>query len=388
MESTPASLRFRWAYILTGLVWGVLSVGPMACQETGGIGLGVAVLVSALIVWPVLKPLRRQPLLILLVVWGAWISLSLLWSPVHGKGNWDLASLRFAWTIPVMWPLMRDRPKFIAAIALGFFLGNLSQLSLWCGHHFNIHALAYKEFSPGNRNPGWWTHPAEAGNILVGALGLHLPAALMGTGRPRWIAIGGCIVTWAGMIATGTRGAWLAGLALMLVVVCVAIFSGRWKWQSVRWGLAIAAVVGVVGWVTLGDFISRRAQTGITEVQNALNHGDYQSDTGARIKLAQLGFEMFKQHPIFGAGAGCFQPYAEKRLREEGADMEWWADRPGSAHNAWIHIAATIGLVGVAIAAAIVWFSLRVRRHLAHPPWHLRRRPSLRPDWHAPDDPI
>jgi O-antigen ligase len=270
-----------------------------------------------------------------------------------------LASLRFIWVIPALWPLIRDRRLLVGAVVVGFLLGNVSQLELWAGHHFGIHALAFKELSPGGRNPGWWTHPAEAGYILVGALGLHLPAAMMGRGRLRWMAVGGCAASWLGMIATGTRGAWIAGLALMLLGAVLAVASGRWKWRSARWGLVGLAAVIAVGWFSVGGFVSRRAGEGLSDVRTALAEHRYNTDTGARIKLALMAVEMFERRPLIGWGAGSYEPHAREVLKSEGADLDWWADRPGSAHNAWLHIAATLGLVGVAIAAGFAWFALR-----------------------------
>jgi O-antigen ligase len=336
----------------------------MSVQEAGGIPMGVGWLATLPIGWRLHKYLLRQPLLIMLALWAAWVGLSLLWSVEPRRGAWDLASLRFAWTIPALWLLMRDRQKLIVALAVGFLLGNLAQLILWAGHYLHIPALAFKDLSPGGRNPGWWTHPAEAGYILVGALGLHLPAALMGRGRTRLFAIAAAAATWLGLLATGTRGAWLAALALIFVAVALAIASGRWKWRSPRFGLAVAAAVGVliIGWFTLGDLVSKRAQAGISDVTTALREHRYDTDTGARIKLALMAVDMFKERPIQGQGAGSYRPLAEARLRAEGADdakMAWWADKPASAHNAWLHIAATLGIVGVLIALAVVFAALR-----------------------------
>jgi O-antigen ligase len=336
----------------------------MSVQEAGGIPLAIGYLATLPIGWKLHKYLFRQPLLIFLTLWVAWVALSLLWSPDPRKGAWDLASLRFIWCIPALWLLMSDRPKLITAIAVGFLLGNLAQLILWAGHSLHIHALAFKDLSPGGRNPGWWTHPAEAGYILVGALGLHLPAAMMGRGRARLLAIGAAAATCLGLLATGTRGAWLAALALIAVTATLALASGRWNLRSPRTILAIAAAVGVlaIGWFALGDFVSKRAHAGISEGVAALREHRYESDTGARIKLALMAIEMFEQRPIQGHGAGSYLPFAETELRREGADdakMEWWADKPKSAHNAWLHVAATIGLVGVVIALAIVYAALR-----------------------------
>src|SRR6185369_6642240 len=135
--------------------------------------------------------------------------------------------------------------------------------------------------------------------------------------------------------------------------------------RSPRSALAIAAAVGVlaISCFALGDFISsKRAQAGISEVTAALREQRYDTDTGARIKLALMAIEMFEQRPIQGHGAGSYRPFAQAELRREGADdakMEWWADKPASAHNAWLHIAATLGLVGVLIAIGVVWAALR-----------------------------
>src|ERR1051325_11834183 len=111
MEATPASKRLRWLYMGTGLIWCACSVGPMTAQEVGDIPLGFAFLGAMGTTWSVHKYLFRQPLLILAAVWAAWVTLSLLWSKEPHRGGWDLASLRFFWTIPAVWPLMRARGK-------------------------------------------------------------------------------------------------------------------------------------------------------------------------------------------------------------------------------------------------------------------------------------
>jgi O-antigen ligase len=321
------------------------------------IPLGVAWLVSLNVVWPVLKTLPRQPLFVLLLVWLGLVLLGQLWTTDPRQGRWDYASMRFGGVIFALLPLMRDRAKLIVAMVVGFLLGNASQLVLWLAH------AAGHDLKPWNgRNCGWWTHPAEAGYILVAALGLHLPAAMMGRGRTRWLAAGGCAATWLGMLATGTRGAWLAGAGLMVIVAAVAIVKGYWKWRAVRWALLVGVLGAAVAWATVGDFVSRRLHEGFTDARTALVEHRYQSDTGGRIKLALMAWDMFKEKPLLGWGPGSYRQYAEGRLRSEGTteeEMLWWADKPRSAHNTWLHVAGTLGIAGLALALAIVFVALR-----------------------------
>jgi O-antigen ligase len=142
----------------------------------------------------------------------------------------------------------------------------------------------------------------------------------------------------------------------------VAVVKGYWKWRAVRWALLIAVLGAGLAWATLGDFVSRRLGQGFTDVRTALVEHRYQSDTGGRIKLALMAWDMFKEKPVLGWGPGSYRQYAEAKLRAEGAteeDMRWWADKPRSAHNAWLHIAATLGVVGLTLAIAIVCVALR-----------------------------
>jgi O-antigen ligase len=357
MEAHPRWQRLGWLYLVMGLVSAAFAAGPTSAQEIGLIPIAIAWAVSVNVVWPVMWILPRQPMFLLLLAWVALILWGLTWTTDPRQGQWDYASMRFCTPIVVMSPLLRDRGKLIAALAVGFVLGNASQFVLWASH-----TMAH-DFKPWvGRNPGWWTHPAEAGYILVAALGLHLPAAFMGRGRTRLLAIGGCLVTWLGMLATGTRGAWIAGAGLMVFGVVVAVVGGFWKWRAVRWGLLAVVVAAAIGWATLGDFVSRRVHDGAADVRAALVEHRYQSDTGGRIKLALMAIDMFKQRPLLGWGPGSYRKYADARLRAEGAteeDMQWWADRTASAHNAWLNIAATLGLVGLVLAAAIVVVTLR-----------------------------
>ena len=63
------------------------------------------------------------------------------------------------------------------------------------------------------------------GSVLVAGLGLHLPAAIMGRGWGRTLASGGAMVTALGILGTGTRGAWIAGLLLVMLVLGVGAWA-------------------------------------------------------------------------------------------------------------------------------------------------------------------
>jgi O-antigen ligase len=348
--------KLGWLYVAMGAVWAAASVGPMSAAELAGVPLAVAFVVSLDIVRPVLRWWVRQPLVWVLVAWAAWVGASLLWTPDRAKGGWELASLRFVYPLLVAWPLMRHRRLLVYALAVGFLLTNASQVLLWLGHSMGVEWLQFK--APHPRNAGWWAHPAVCGYMFVAALGLHLPAAMMGRGRARWFAALGCVATIAGMIATGTRGAWIASVALIVVVAGVAVVTRRW---SVRSGVIGAAVVGVLAvgvWFVAGEKIVERGTAGLAEIRAALVEGKYETDTGGRIKFAKWAWEMGTERPVWGHGAGSYEHWVQARLAREGR-VDAGVKVAPQAHNLWLHVFATLGLVGVVIAGAVAWVATR-----------------------------
>jgi O-antigen ligase len=350
MEAHPRSRRFAWLYVLTGLLWAAASVGPISAAELAGVPLGVAFLMSLDVVWPVLRPWLRLRMVWLQAAWAAWVGLSLLWTPDHAKGVWELGSLRFVYPVLAAWPLMRHRRLLVYALAAGFLATNLSQVVHWVTHSWDIGWLQFKPWHP--RNAGWWSHAAVCGYMLVAALGLHLPAAMMGRGRARWIGIGGSLASIAGMLATGTRGAWIASAALIGLVALVALVTRRWSLRAGVFGLAAVVLIGTLTWVTAGEAIAKRARTGLEEARAALTQGEYETDTGARIKFARWAIDMGLEKPLQGHGAGSYEWWVRQRLAAEGTDPANVRTAP-QAHNLWLHAFATLGIVGVIIAGAI-----------------------------------
>jgi hypothetical protein len=356
LEAHPRWRRLGWLYLVCGLVWCCLSVGSMSMNQAGGAPVLVACLVSLNILLGVYRHLFRQPLVTLLLVWTAWMLITVLWTPSPAEAGHELGRLRYALSIFTLYPLLMYRRYLIAALAVGFLLTNLSQLVLWGSHHFDIDWLQFREWRA--RNSGWWSLPPHA-YMFAGALGLHLPAALMGSGRMRWLGVAGCVVTWVGMLATGTRGAWLAGAGLMVVGVAVAVLTDpRRAWRSLRWALAAAVLAGTAGWVLLGDHIAQRAKEGVAEIRGAMEEKEYETDTGARFKFARWGLEAFAERPITGIGAGGYRAWTHRKLMDKGIHPAS-VRTAGQAHNLWAHAAGTLGIVGFGLALAISWVAIR-----------------------------
>ena len=321
----------------------------------------------------ILEPLVFDRVLRLLLAWGAWVGLSVLWSEgrrhgVVGSHAWlnDVQSLRFLPLAVILWPVMDRRGWLIGALLAGIICGQFSQLI-----HF-ITIVSHSSWTPYHRMPGrisgWWD-PVVGGDVLCAGLGLWLGAAIFAAAiRTRWIATLGSLATLACIALTGTRGAWIGAALLLLIAGAIGLWLVRPR-QRVPWPwaysvVAVGLVAGAGGYVILQSEstthrpdIAARLHQGIDEVRGAFGPNGYQSDTGLRIAMWRWGLGAFRTHPIRGVGAGGFRPWVRLQTPESAAALDAPAGAiplvHSHAHSWFIHTGATLGIVGLALLLAL-----------------------------------
>ncbi len=180
-----------------------------------------------------LRPFFGRALVWVLIAWAGYATLSLAWSPAVEQGGQELLRVRF-FLLPILLFPVLDRARLVfVSILLGVALLHVAQ------------ALQVTELMPealdGDRyvqaRYGGLMHPVASGNILVGAAALHLGALFAtvprsrdregavseesagadSSGRRRWRLLSalGLVAALAGLLLTGSRGPWLAALALL-----------------------------------------------------------------------------------------------------------------------------------------------------------------------------
>lgn len=341
-----------------GLLWCFCLAGPSSVVEIASIPLIVFFLIRTPNIWRTWGSFAVQPVTLLIAAWALWQALSLAWSPDPRQGLQELGANRWVWAIWMLWPIMERRNWLIAALVAGFLCGNFAQLLHAAGRHFDIPAITWPRMP--DRNSGWWD-PVVGGSMLVGALGLHIPAAFMGRGKWRWMAFAGCIITLVAIFATGTRGAWLAAGGLCEIGISVAVLRVRPVKRlltTLATVLVIGAAVGAVVYAAAGDSIMRRVEQARADMARAIEHGDFDTDTGARILMAAFARQALTEHPVRGVGAGGYRVWTREYIRERAPEI---VDPRIHAHphNAALQVAATTGLVGLAITGGIVVVALR-----------------------------
>lgn len=371
-DHSAAAVRDRRGdrlHVAFALMWCFLMPSPTSAMEFAGVPLMIISVIRALYIWPAWGSLVVQPLFLGVLGWAGWQGVTLLWSPDVQQGVKEIEANRWLWVVWALWPVIRYRRWMIAALALGFVCGNGSQVAQGLGDHFGWGWMPWHRAEA--RMSGWWD-PVVGGSLLVGALGLHLPAAVMGKGQERWLGVTGAAVTGAGIVATGTRGAWIAGMALVVVVLGVAAWRlwhggvggggdagvrGPSLALGVRFALigAVAAVLAI-GFALRGP-VERRVQLAREEIAGALERHDYASDTGARVIMNYEALRAFVSRPVGGVGAGGFHAWASADLKMLG-QPEGRAAIHAHAHSAPLHIAATTGSVGLLIGGFIVIVAL------------------------------
>ncbi len=338
----------------------VLFAFPTTWVEWACLPLLIVSLIRLGTTWRAYPPLLRDPLAWLIFAWVALAWLSLLWSSDVRQGVEEAGASRFLGLLAFgLVPVMRSRRILVGALAVGFLIGNASQLS---------HALDVITWNrlPG-RNSGWWD-PVVGGSLLCAALGLHLAGALTGTGRARIFGAIGCLITGAALAATGTRGAWIGAAGLIGAAIALTILMRRPLSRALRDGAILAGACALLAggaWLLAGDTIGQRVRDGISEVERAIDEGDYASDTGARILMWEVAVEATRAHPIHGLGAGAYSHFAENNSEHPQAARL----THDHAHGAYVHAAATTGILGLALGLVAwigaIWFGIRGRRGYA-----------------------
>lgn len=323
------------------------SAGPTSPPEIAWALLAVYSLVRLHNTWRCFPALLRQPQILMLFAFAAWQYLSVLWSPDRSEGLDHAGAARFILIPLALWPVMDRSRALLFALAAGWVLGWLAQL----GHATGL--IAFDRAA--DRISGWWD-PAVAGTMLMVPLGLALGAAGFGPGLAvRAAGALGLAASLVSILATGTRSAWIAAAGLIPLAAAAWFLRVRLA-APIKLAVALAVVLVTAGGAAaLWQPISSRFDEAATALQRITEEGDYETSTGRRVLMYRIAADAFLDAPLLGHGSGSFAHYWETWNQQH--------ERTGTvlahAHCAPLHIAATTGLVGLALAAATVFFTLR-----------------------------
>lgn len=354
-QRDPLGDRIHAALACLGLF---LVVGPVTATELAFAPLLVFFFVRAANAGPVWVHGFGQPAVLASLALMAWLGLTLAWSPDRAQGLDEIARLRWFLLPGLIYPAIAHRRAMVTALALGLIVAGIAQLASGLG--------ALRPPFPDRhygRITGWWD-PVVAGSVQVGAIGLFLPAALRGAGTDRRLGTLGLAIATAGLIASGTRGAWLAGLILILIAVPLTLrahnrtnrrATARTTNRATRRTIAIIItgllIVAAVGW-TQRDGLAIRVDQARSELL-AASAGDLDSSTGARVGIMGLAAESGLTHPL-GLGAGGIRTAAESRFGAGHA-----AAHLEHAHSTPLHLWAVGGPPALLLGALLAWVVLR-----------------------------
>jgi len=295
--------------------------------------------------------LLRDPTIWLLALWATFTIWSRSWSLDPEQGSDELRALR-AIVLPfALFPLL-DRVRWLcAALIVGTLLQNVAQA---CAY-----ASLFGATAPYGRTGGLH-HTIMAGAWFAVALAWMISATMWFRGRWRVIMAAGLCAPFFGMLATGSRGVWLAALIGLPMGFAIRSVIDRAHRPSPRTWL-IAAGVTALTMLLASPLAAPRVRAAVQEIHQVQADDVYWTSVGLRIGYWQWSIDAWLDAPLRGHGVGSFRSalaqvddYQRVRAENAGRESRLRYIERDHAHSSLLHMLVGTGVVGVLPFAALI----------------------------------
>ena len=264
----------------------------------------------------------------------------------------------FAWILPILLFILAgglDRTRGVWMMGGCLVLAGVIQAGLMILQRFGVDPLFFDTTSSMDYKPG----------RMIGTIGYQNQAvdflALCGTGifflsrssLPR-LALLAALLMVAGF--TGNRGGVLAFTVALWVshLLLVFLHGGRWSRQK-KWVVTGSLALGICGLVGVLALIP---ETG-SRFREVLVDFRHSPAIGSRVLMARVGFDLFRERPWTGWGAGEYAFQYLDRLgtvlpHEKTHEVLKHVVFAREAHHDYVQFAAEFGMVGVLLFAALL----------------------------------
>jgi len=230
-----------------------------------------------------------------------------------------------------------------ALIITGGIVGAISLASFWGWH-----------LATDGRWLGWYGFEAHASPnylslFLVPIFAMSAIAIWAWRGRWRYLAILSSLIMLVALIGSQSRGA-IIGIIGGLVVA-ILWWRYRDKTHQFRW-LQLSAIVLVA--LAVATFFFAKPDFMATP-----ESGRVATSNNIRWYVWQTSIEIVGQRPLLGVGLGNYQNYFTQRTKDRVNYPEFIAPLALTAHNLYLHILTTMGVVGLIVFMWLIWSAIK-----------------------------
>jgi O-antigen ligase len=180
--------------------------------------------------------------------------------------------------------------------------------------------------------------------LMEMAFGLALGLIIAGGAKQRLIQFALLLPIWVGLVLSNSRGGILAMLAQVTIAVLLLLRA-----TSLKLAVAVVLVAGVlVGTIWVGG---ERLVTNFSAAGSELSASD--RDGASRNEIWRATLKMFAAHPLLGVGLGAYWIGITAYHDASGVLT------PQEAHNDYLELLSSGGVVGLALG---IWFVVLVVR--------------------------
>ena len=335
----------------------VAAIVAIMCEAistaSSSVGIGILFCATALrapALLPSWKQMLSQTWFKLLLLWIAWMAISIAWSLDSGKGFDRLKALAFFIWLPFLWPLYKQWRWLFA----GFLL---SAVILQCIQF----AGAFGATHQGQTLIKGLRHPTVVGEWNAIALSCWLFLAVSVGWRAMTFCVPLAVMSAIGFIWAGQRGALFGILVEIVIANIVLLFavSGWLRRILIRLLLSVIVIGGV--YFFIGEGLSSRVK--LLYEETLKSYGFFINNTAVPIEINQpityeeriamwrMSIIAWCAHPIIGVGYGGYSK-ATASIQDvvcPNFDIHKY-DQP---HSVYVMILTENGVVGLTLF--MVW---------------------------------